>query len=102
MASSYIIGWLYDLVGSMTLSPLHLQLVCGECTGTVVLWQRVGWPKHKALLAHRKCLEVPDPLDGSERGQERCLSRQEFQLDWVQQLKGTPLKSSKDDVKYEK
>ncbi len=28
--------------GSMTLSPLHLQLVCGECTGTVVLWQRVG------------------------------------------------------------
>ncbi len=54
-------------------------------------------PEHKALFAHRKCLEVPDPLDGSERGQERCLSRQVFQLDWVQRLKGTPLKSSQDD-----
>ncbi len=29
---------------------------------------RVGRPEHKALFAHRKCLEVPDPLDGSERG----------------------------------
>ncbi len=26
-------------------------------------------------------LEVPDPFDGSERGQERCLKRQELQLD---------------------
>ncbi len=42
---------------------------------------RVVRPEHKALFAHRKCLEVPDPLDGSERGQERCLSRQVFQLD---------------------
>ncbi len=58
---------------------------------------RVGRPEHKALFAHRKCLEVPDPLDGSERGQEPCLSRQELQLDWVQRLKGTPLKSSQDD-----
>ncbi len=30
----------------------------------------------------------------SECGQERCLKRQELQLDWVQQLKGAPLKSS--------
>ncbi len=29
---------------------------------------RVGQPEHKALFAHRKCLEVPDPLDGSDRG----------------------------------
>ncbi len=58
---------------------------------------RVVRPKHKALFAHRKCLEVPDPLDGSDRGQEHCLSRQVFQLDWVQRLKGTPLKSSQDD-----
>ncbi len=58
---------------------------------------RVGWPEHKALFAHWKCLEVPDPLDGSERSQERCLSRQELQLNWVQRLKGTPLKSSQDD-----
>ncbi len=41
----------------------------------------VGRPKHKALFAYRKCLEVPDPFDGSECSQERCLSRQEFQLD---------------------
>ncbi len=39
---------------------------------------RVGLSEHKAHFAHRKCLEVPDPLDGSERGQEH---RQEFQLD---------------------
>ncbi len=39
----------------------------------------------------------PDPFDGSERGQERCLKRQELQLDWVQRLKGAPLKSSQDD-----
>ncbi len=58
---------------------------------------RVVRPEHKALFAHRKCLEVPDPFDGSERGQERCLSRQVFQLDWVQRLKGTPLKSNQDD-----
>ncbi len=57
----------------------------------------VGWPEHKALFAYRKCLEVPDPFDGSECSQERCLSRQEFQLDWVQWLKGTPLKSSQDN-----
>ncbi len=58
---------------------------------------RVGQPEQKALFAHQKCLEVPDPLDGSECGQEHCLSRQEFQLNWVQRLKGTPLKSSLDD-----
>ncbi len=34
---------------------------------------RVDRPEHKALFAYRKCLEVPDPFDGSERGQERCL-----------------------------
>ncbi len=56
-----------------------------------------GWPEHKALFAYRKRLEVRDPFDGSERGQERCLSQQEFQLDWVQQLKGAPLKSSQDN-----
>ncbi len=32
---------------------------------------RVGRPEHKALFAHRKCLEVPDPLDGSERVRRR-------------------------------
>ncbi len=58
---------------------------------------RVDRPKHKALFAYRKRLEVPDPFDGSERGQERCFKRQELQLDWVQQLKGAPLKSSQDD-----
>ncbi len=58
---------------------------------------RVDRPEHKALFAYQKHLEVPDPFDGSERGQERCLSRQEFQLDWVQRLKGVPLKSSQDD-----
>ncbi len=42
---------------------------------------RVDRPEHKALFAYRKRLEVPDLFDGSERGQERCLSRQEFQLD---------------------
>ncbi len=31
------------------------------------------------------------------RGQERYLKRQELQLDWVQRLKGAPLKSSQDD-----
>ncbi len=39
----------------------------------------------------------PDPFDGSERGQKRCLNRQEFQLNWVQRHKGAPLKSSQDD-----
>ncbi len=34
---------------------------------------------------------------GTYPGQERCLSRQVFQLDWVQRLKGTPLKSNQDD-----
>ncbi len=58
---------------------------------------RVDRPEHKALFAYRKRLEVPDPFDGSERGQERCLKRQELQLDWVQWLKGAPLKSSQDD-----
>ncbi len=58
---------------------------------------RVDRPEHKALFAYRKRLEVPDPFDGSERGQERCLKRQELQLDWVQRLKGAPLKSSQDD-----
>ncbi len=43
---------------------------------------RVDRPEHKALFAYRKRLEVPDPFDGSERGQERCLKRQELQLDW--------------------
>ncbi len=41
---------------------------------------RVVRPEHKALFAHRKCLEVPDPFAGSERGQERCLSRQVFKF----------------------
>ncbi len=58
---------------------------------------RVDRPEHKALFAYRKRLEVPDPFDGSERGQERCLKRQELQLDWVQRPKGAPLKSSQDD-----
>ncbi len=58
---------------------------------------RVDRPEHKALFAYRKRLEVPDPFDGSERSQERCLKRQELQLDWVQRLKGAPLKSSQDD-----
>ncbi len=58
---------------------------------------RVDRPEHKAFFAYRKRLEVPDPFDGSERGQERCLKRQELQLDWVQRLKGAPLKSSQDD-----
>ncbi len=58
---------------------------------------KVDRPEHKALFAYRKRLEVPDPFDGSERGQERCLKRQELQLDWVQQLKGAPLKSSQDE-----
>ncbi len=58
---------------------------------------RVDRPEHKALFAYQKRLEAPDPFDGSERGQERCLKRQELQLDWVQQLKGAPLKSSQDD-----
>ncbi len=58
---------------------------------------RVGQPEHKALFAYRKRLEVPDPFDGSEHGQERCLSQQEFQLNWVQWLKGARLKSSQDD-----
>ncbi len=57
----------------------------------------VDQPEHKALFAYRKRLEVPDPFDGSERGQERCLKRQELQVDWVQRLKGAPLKSSQDD-----
>ncbi len=57
----------------------------------------VDRPKHKALFTYRKHLEVPDPFDGSERGQERCLKRQELQLDWVQRLKRAPLKSSQDD-----
>ncbi len=29
----------------------------------------------KALFAPRKCLDVPDPLDGGECNQERCLNR---------------------------
>ncbi len=41
---------------------------------------RVVWPEHKALFAYQKHLEVPDPFDGVECGQERCLKRQEFQL----------------------
>ncbi len=46
------------------------------------------WKQHK---------QQKNLFDGSEDGQERCLSRQEFQLDWVQRLKGAPLKSSQDD-----
>ncbi len=42
---------------------------------------RVDRTEHKALFAYRKRLEVPDPFDVSERGQERCLKRQELQLD---------------------
>ncbi len=41
---------------------------------------RVGQPEHKALFTHQKCLKVPGPLDGNQRVQERCLSRQEFKL----------------------
>ncbi len=58
---------------------------------------RVDRPEHKALFAYQKHLEVPDPIDGSVRSQERCLSRQEFQLDLIQRLKAAPLKSSQDD-----
>ncbi len=58
---------------------------------------RVDRPEHKALFAYRKRQEVPDPFDGSERCQQRCLKRQELQLDFVQRLKGAPLKSSQDD-----
>ncbi len=58
---------------------------------------RVDRPEHKALFAYRKRLEVPNLFDGSERSQEHSLSRQEFQLDRVQLLKGAPLKSSQDD-----
>ncbi len=58
---------------------------------------RVDRPEHKALFAYRKRLEVPNHFDGSERGQEHCLSQQEFQFDWVQRLKGVPLKSSQDN-----
>ncbi len=58
---------------------------------------RVGWPEHKALFDYWKCLEVPNPFDGSVCGQERFLSRQEFQLNWVKWLKGAPLKSSQDN-----
>ncbi len=58
---------------------------------------RVDRPEHKALFPYRKRLEVPDPFNGSERGQERCLKRQELQLDWVQWFKGAPLKSSQDN-----
>ncbi len=36
---------------------------------------RVDRPEHKALFGYRKSLEVPDPFDGSDCGQERCLSR---------------------------
>ncbi len=42
---------------------------------------RVDRPEHKALFTYRKFLEVPDPFDGSEHGQERCLKRQKLQLD---------------------
>ncbi len=58
---------------------------------------RVGQPEHKTLFAHRKCLEVPDPLDGGERDQERCLNRQIFKLNRFHQLKENPLKSRQDD-----
>ncbi len=58
---------------------------------------RVDRPEHKSLFASRKRLEFPDPFDGSERGQELCLKRQELQLDWVQRLRGAPLNSSQDD-----
>ncbi len=71
------------------------------CRFTTWSWKGVvgtlGQAEHKALFAYRKRLEVPDPFDGSERGQERCLKRQELQLNWVQRLKGAPLKSSQDD-----
>ncbi len=49
---------------------------------------RVDRPEHKALFAYRKLLEVPNPFDGSERGQERCLKRQELQLDKSSGSKG--------------
>ncbi len=34
---------------------------------------KVGRPKHKALFTHRKCLQVPDPLDGSEARQGKFI-----------------------------
>ncbi len=37
---------------------------------------RVVRPEHKALFAHRKCLEVPDPL--GERGQDAVLADRYF------------------------
>ncbi len=51
---------------------------------------RVDRPEHKALFTYRKRLEVPDPFDGSERGQERCLKRQELQLAESSGSKGPP------------
>ncbi len=59
---------------------------------------RVGRPEHKAHFAYRNAWRSPDPLDGSECGQECCLSRQEFKLDWIQRLKGIPLKASQDEL----
>ncbi len=41
---------------------------------------RVGRPEHKALLAHRKCWEVTDPLNDSEHSQEHWLRQQELKL----------------------
>ncbi len=49
------------------------------------------------MIGLRTAPVIPDPFDGSERGQEHCLKRQELQLDWVQWLKWAPLKSSQDD-----
>ncbi len=39
---------------------------------------RVVRPEYKALFSHRKFLEVPDPFDGSERGQSTVLANRNF------------------------
>ncbi len=39
---------------------------------------RINRPKLKARFVDRECLQVPHPLDGSERDQERSLERQMF------------------------
>ncbi len=53
---------------------------------------RPAWTQ--GTLRSPKMLGGPNPLDGNEHGQERCLSRQKFKLDWLQRLNGTPLQSS--------
>ncbi len=63
------------------LNSVELKFLSLKTALLTALNVRVDRPEHKALFAYRKRLEVPDPFDGSERGQERCLKRQELQLD---------------------